>query len=216
MRGFDRSMVCATGIPIASADYAMARDAAQAKAGLTEDLPTLLLMGGGLGLGGMDRTLAELETIEQRFSILVVAGHNAALAAHARAVASHSRHTIRVFSYTDEVHVLMRAADLLITKPGALTLSEAFAAGLPLLLHDPIPGPETENAIYATRRGAAVWLHPGERMAPAVEEILAHRIPEMRRAARRCAREEAAQDVAADLSALMTRKRGMYGTEQNI
>ena len=216
VRGFDRSMVRATGIPIASADYAMARDAAQAKAGLTEGLPTLLLMGGGLGLGGMDRTLTELETIKQRFSILVVAGHNAALAAHARTVASHSRHTIRVFSYTDEVHVLMRAADLLITKPGALTLSEAFAAGLPLLLHDPIPGPETENAIYATRRGAAVWLHPGERMAPAVEEILAHRIPEMRRAARRCAREEAAQDVAADLIALMTRKRGMYGTEQNI
>jgi processive 1,2-diacylglycerol beta-glucosyltransferase len=40
-----------------------------------------------------------------------------------------------------------------------------------MLLHDPIPGPETENAVYATKHGAAVWLHPGEKLAGAVEEI---------------------------------------------
>jgi hypothetical protein len=65
----------------------------------------------------------------------------------------------------------MGAADLLITKPGALTISEDFALGTPMLLHDPIPGPETENAVYATRHGAAVWLHPGEKLAAAVEGI---------------------------------------------
>ena len=108
--------------------------------------------------------------------------------------------------YTHDVPVLMRAADLLITKPGALTISEAFAAGLPLLLHDPIPGPETENAVYATRCGAAVWLHPGERMAPAVEDILTHRLSAMRRAARDCAREEAAQRVAEILTEMLQRK----------
>lgn len=215
-RGFDPHTVRATGIPIVRANYSLAREAAQKQAGLTEDLPTLLLMGGGLGLGGMDRTLAALEEVEQRLSILVVAARNAALEAHARSAACSSRHVIRVFSYTDQVSVLMRAADLLITKPGGLTISEAFAAGLPLLLHDPIPGPETENAIYATRRGAAVWLHPGERMAPAVEEILAHRIPAMRRAARDCACEDAARHVADTLTGMLTRKRGqMHGTEKN-
>ena len=215
-RGFDPCAVHATGIPIAQADYALTRRAAQERAGLHEDLPTLLLMGGGLGLGGMERTLAALETVERRLAILVAAGRNAVLEAHARRLAQTSRHVIRVFSYTDEVAVLMRAADLLITKPGGLTVSEAFAAGLPLLLHDPIPGPETENAVYATRYGAAVWLHPGERMAAAVEEILAHRIPEMRRAARGCACEDAAQRVAATLMELLTRKRGhRYGTDKD-
>ena len=215
-RGFDARMVHATGIPIAPADYALARSEAQMRVGLTEDLPTLLLMGGGLGLGGMDLTLTALEAVERRLSILVVAGHNAALAAHARGVARTSRHVIRVFAYTHEVSVLMRAADLLITKPGALTISEAFAAGLPLLLHDPIPGPETENAIYATRCGAAVWLHPGEQMAPAVKEILDHRISQMRQAARDCACEEAAQHVAEMLVEMLTRKRGeRNGSEKN-
>lgn len=214
-RGFDTHMVHATGIPIARADYGLERSAAQTRAGLTEDLPTILLMGGGLGLGGMDRTLAALERMERRLSILVVAGRNAVLEEHARTVARTSRHVIRVFSYTDEIPTMMCAADLLITKPGGLTISEAFAAGLPLLLHDPIPGPETENAVYATRRGAAVWLHPGEAMAPAVEEILAHHISEMRRAAHDCARADAARHVAAILMEQLTRKRGAaHGTEK--
>ena len=214
-RGFDAHMVHATGIPIARADYGLERSAAQTRAGLTKDLPTILLMGGGLGLGGMDRTLAALERMERRLSILVVAGRNAVLEEHARTVARTSRHVIRVFSYTDEIPTLMCAADLLITKPGGLTISEAFAAGLPLLLHDPIPGPETENAVYATRRGAAVWLHPGEAMAPAVEEILAHHISEMRRAAHDCARADAARHVAAILMEQLTRKRGAaHGTEK--
>lgn len=214
-RGFDTHMVHATGIPIARADYGLERSAAQTHAGLAEDLPTILLMGGGLGLGGMDRTLVALEQVKLRLSILVVAGRNAVLEEHARTVARTSRHVIRVFSYTDEIPTLMCAADLLITKPGGLTISEAFAAGLPLLLHDPIPGPETENAVYATRRGAAVWLHPGEAMAPAVEEILAHHISEMRRAAHDCARADAAQHVAAILMEQLTRKRGAaHGTEK--
>ena len=214
-RGFDAHMVHATGIPIARADYGLERSAAQTRAGLTKDLPTILLMGGGLGLGGMDRTLAALEQVKLRLSILVVAGRNAVLEEHARTVARTSRHVIRVFSYTDEIPTLMCAADLLITKPGGLTISEAFAAGLPLLLHDPIPGPETENAVYATRRGAAVWLHPGEAMAPAVEEILAHHISEMRRAAHDCARADAARHVAAILMEQLTRKRGAaHGTEK--
>ena len=215
-RGFDGYMVRATGIPIARADYGLDRRAAQERAGLTGDLPTLLLMGGGLGLGGMDRTLAALEQVEQRLLILVVAGRNAVLEEHARAVACTSRHAIRVFAYTDEIPTLMCAADLLITKPGGLTISEAFAAGLPLLLHDPIPGPETENAVYATRRGAAVWLHPGEEMAPAVEEILAYHVPEMRKAAHDCARVDAAEHVAECLTEILTRKRGaVHDTEKN-
>ena len=215
-RGFAPRMVEASGIPIARADYALGQMEAQERIGLHGGLPTVLLMGGGLGLGGMDRTLAALETLERRLAILVAAGHNEVLEAHARRVAETSRHVIRVFAYTDEVPVLMRAADLLITKPGGLTISEAFAAGLPLLLHDPIPGPETENAVYATRRGAAVWLHPGERMAPAVEEILAHRISEMRRAAGDCACEDAAQRVAKILMEMLIRKRGhTHGKEKD-
>lgn len=215
--GFDRAALHVTGIPITLPQRRLTRAQAKACAGLPADLPTLLLMGGGLGLGDIERTLKALETVGTRLLILVVAGYNDALAADARRAAEYSRHSIHVWDYTDEVYTLMCAADLLITKPGALTISEAFAAGLPLLLHDPIPGPETENAVYATRRGAAVWLHPGEPLAPAAEEILARRLPAMRAASRACAREDAAADIARLLMDMLTRKRGNTdGAEKTV
>ena len=91
-----------------------------------------------------------------------------------------------------------------IIEPGAFTKTlenrkatgEAFALGTPLLLHDPIPGPETENAVYATRHGAAIWLHPGERLSPAVEELFAgDALPRMRQRALDCARPLASEEI---------------------
>lgn len=116
--GIDRSLVHVTGIPIARAERHVNRAAAKERAGVPFELPALLLMGGGLGLGDIERTLCALETSQERLAVLVVAGHNAALAADARRAARTSRHLIRVWDYTDEVPLLMRAADLLITNRG--------------------------------------------------------------------------------------------------
>lgn len=141
------------------------KEAVRAELDLPDGCPAVLLMGGGLGLGGIAPTLQELESIHERLALLVVAGHNEALLAEAKRFAKTSRHLVRVWGYTEQAHRLMQAADLLITKPGALTISEAFVLGLPMLLHDPIPGPETENAVYATKTArqsgctlVSVWL----------------------------------------------------------
>ena len=195
-RGYESARLHVTGIPV-SASLAKLPDKAALRRTLgLEELPTVLLMGGGLGLGGIEHTLAELESLPQRLQLLVIAGHNEKLLAKVRALAKDSHHAIMAWGYTNEAHELMRASDLLITKPGALTISEAFVLGLPMLLHDPIPGPETENAVYATKRGAAVWLHPGERLAPAVAELLSGSLAGMGDCASACARPYAAAAVA--------------------
>jgi len=171
-QGFAVKTLHAEGIPISAELQGLpAKEDLRKVLGIGREERVILLMGGGLGLGGIEQTLQELEKIKQSFVLLVVAGRNEQLQKQAENFAAGSHHTIRTWGYTDEVKRLMRAADLLITKPGALTISEAFALGTPMLLHDPIPGPETENAVYATRHGAAVWLHPGEKLAAAVEEI---------------------------------------------
>ena len=171
-RGFSAECVHAAGIPISAEVQTLpAREKLRENMGIGCKQQAILLMGGGLGLGGIEQTLQELEKIKQPLVLLVVAGRNEQLRQQAAEFAAGSHHDIRVWGYTDEAKKLMAAADLLITKPGALTISEAFALGTPLLLHDPIPGPETENAVYATRHGAAVWLHPGEKLAAAVTEI---------------------------------------------
>ncbi len=204
-RGFLPAQLFVTGIPVAPALGSLpAQAVARQQLDLPAGQPVVLLMGGGLGLGGIEQTLQELETLPGPLTLLVIAGRNERLYTRVQAYAARATHTVRVWGYTDAAHLLMRAADLIITKPGALTMSEAFVLGVPLLLHDPIPGPETENAVYATRHGAAVWLHPGERIAPAVQEMLApERLASMQMHAQACARSQAAQVIAQQVLAAL-------------
>lgn len=204
-RGFAAEKLLATGIPIDRRLQTLAgKDVLRAELELPEDQPAVLLMGGGLGLGGIETTLQALETLPQKLSLLVVAGRNERLLQRVRAAAASSHHLVKVWGYTEKAQMLMKASDLLITKPGALTISESFVLGLPALLHDPIPGPETENAVYATRNGAAIWLHPGEKLAPAVAELLENGcLSAMGERAAACGRPEAAGDIAREIVRFM-------------
>lgn len=118
--------------------------------------PTILLMGGGLGLGSIEETLQDLNDIETPLKIFVVAGQNQNLLTRLKSLQKKIRHQTEIFGYVENIGELMSSADLLITKPGALTMSESFAAGLPMILHAPIPGPEAQNALYAVTNGAAI------------------------------------------------------------
>ena len=203
--GIDGEKVHVTGIPV-NQQFLIRPDRSECQRNfqLEKNVPAVLMMGGGLGLGGIEENLQVLEAIPSRLTLLVVAGRNERLLEKVQDFADASHHQVLVWGYTDQVHFLMRGADLLITKPGALTISEAFVLGLPMLLHDPIPGPETENAIYATHHGAAVWLHPGENMAAAVQSLLqGTRLDTMGVSARQCARPMAAAAIARRLTDMM-------------
>jgi processive 1,2-diacylglycerol beta-glucosyltransferase len=85
---------------------------------------------------------------------ILVAGHDAALAGRLRQLTSGT--SIRVLGYVDDVRTLMAAADLLVSKAGGMTLAEALAADLPLLLHGSLPGQERRNERFAARAGVAL------------------------------------------------------------
>lgn len=206
--GCAASAVHAAGIPIlplAVADFD--RAAILEKFRLSDMLPTILLMGGGLGLGDVARSLEKLEDVAENLQILVVAGKNERLHAWVESYAARSHHAIRAWGYTDAVPELMAVAALLISKPGALTISEAWAMGIPLILHEPIPGPELENAMIASECGTAVWLGKGENLAALVTGLLgdAVRLRAMREAARRASRPKAAKEIARFLRTAVAR-----------
>ena len=211
-RGFAEDSLWAAGIPIDQGlQHIAGKEVLRQQLSIPQDQPAILLMGGGLGLGGIEATLLELEQLPQRLTLLVVAGRNERLLQQGQVFAQTSHHLVKVWGYTERAHELMKASDLLITKPGALTISEAFVLGLPMLLHDPIPGPETENAVYATRHGAAVWLHPGEKLAPAVGELLASgNLPAMGQRAAECGRPLAAHDIARTIVRFMQVDDGIH------
>ena len=209
--GLSTERIHVTGIPI-MADFAQPSDRSEAlrRLNLSPNFPVALLMGGGLGLGGVEAALSELEQFAGNIQILVVAGKNEELKRRVEALAQRSRHDIRVWGYSSQVRTLMAAASFLISKPGALTISEALATELPMLLHDPIPGPEAQNAAYMARRGAAVWVQEPKQLGDALRQLLTEpeRLERMRERAREIKRPDAAHAIGRVLLGALTHRFG--------
>ena len=165
---------------------------------------SILIMGGGLGLGSIEETLQDLNNVETPLKILVVAGQNQKLLARLKSLQKNFRHEVKLFGYVENVGELMSAADLLITKPGALTMTEAFAAGLPMILHAPIPGPEAQNALYAESHGAAVSAG-NSKISEIVKKILSDKstLDTMKVNAKSLSKVNAAAEIVARLKNLL-------------
>ena len=191
--------IFATGIPIAQEFATLERVCESART-------SILIMGGGLGLGSIEETLSELDKIRRPLKITVVAGQNENLLSRLKRLREKISHEVEVLGFVADVHKLMSAADLLVTKPGALTMTEAFAAGVPLILHAPIPGPEFLNAKFAVERGAAISVGE-QKISAVVEELLTQpaRLDEMKRCAKKLARPHAAKLIVAQTQRLFGR-----------
>lgn len=167
----------------------------------------VLVMGGGLGLGPITETIRSLAVLPHRnLRVTVVCGQNQSLRQELQDLFRPDPR-IETLGYTREIPALMARADLLVTKPGGVSCSEALASGLPMLLLPPLPGHEEENAAYLAGSGAAAVTNEfrvGEEAA-----ALLFREPErlafMREAARRIGNPAAAFSIANETFILSTR-----------
>jgi len=133
--------------------------AARAQLGLAE-LPTLLCMGGGMGLGLSEALLNTLALFQKRLQILFVAGKNKELYQMLQEREEFAHPNFHLYAFVDFIDELMDAADLLITKPGGVTCSEAIAKGIPMILLEPIPGQEEDNLQYLLEQQFGVAATP--------------------------------------------------------
>jgi len=200
-RGAAAAQVLATGIPI-SAKFSARIDTAGVRKqyGLRDDLPILLVLSGGFGMGPVAEILAALDQIETPFQSLVVAGRNDRL--RRELAAQDRRHPTHVLGFVTNMHELMAVADLLLTKPGGLTTSEALAMGKPLFILNPIPGQEAANSDFLLERGAAAKVSRVEDLAFRLGELLgSKKLAGMARAARALGRPAAAADICRAVAA---------------
>ncbi|MBI4346574.1 MAG: glycosyltransferase [Elusimicrobia bacterium] len=153
-RGVAKDAVEVTGIPVA-AKFAKPPSKAEAKIrlGLASKPPVLLVLGGGFGMGPLERIAAALDRVSKPLSAVVVCGKNEEL--RGVVAARRFKHPTTVLGFADNMHELMAACDLVVTKPGGLTSSEALAVGRPLLIVNPLPGQEEANSEFLLERGAA-------------------------------------------------------------
>lgn len=116
----------------------------------------VLVMGGGLGLGPIVEAVRSLASLSQpELRVTVICGTNQSLQGELLDLFGQDSR-IEVLGFTSQVAEYMAQSDLLVTKPGGITCSEAMAMGLPMLLLSPLPGHEEENAGYLAGTGAAL------------------------------------------------------------
>lgn len=117
---------------------------------------TVLIIGGGTGILPMDDIVVCCENIDIPLQIIVVTGNNKNMYNKLLTLQPTLRNKVRILRYVDNVNELMSVADLIISKPGGMTVSEALCRGVPMLIYRPIPGQEEANTNYLLTCQAAL------------------------------------------------------------
>jgi 1,2-diacylglycerol 3-beta-galactosyltransferase len=166
------------------------------KLGWPQDLPVTLLVGGGDGMGPLKRTALAIAHSGLKTSLVVIAGRNKSLQDDLQT--QNWPVPTFIYGFVRDMPDFMRAADILVTKAGPGTISEALNAELPLILYSRLPGQEDGNVQFVVNKGVGVWAPAPNLIVAAVHEYINH--PEKRsraiQAARTLRRPQAAQEIA--------------------
>ncbi len=214
-KGVPQEKISVKGIPVARGfTRNLPQRAAQQLLHLREKRFTLLVLSGGFGVGRVERLVAvAADTLalhrEKRFNLVVVCGKNEEAKTNLEKRRFPANIYAKVFGFVQNIHELMDASDLLISKSGGLTSAESMAKRLPMIIVDPIPGQETRNAEIIVEHGAGMLAldlaNLGYKLHRAIEEPSILR--RARRATRELARPRAARDIVADIYTSFERRR---------
>lgn len=198
--GVPASKIYPFGIPVENVFFTQA-DKRQLlrRFGLDPALPTLLIMAGSFGVTNILGIYRQIVSTDIPLQCVVITGRNEKLHAAFRQEIAASPKTTKLVYFTDEVENYMHAADLLITKPGGLTVSEALACNIPLAVFDAIPGQEQDNADFLLSHDMAVKLTPGADCGAVIRSLLedSRRLDAMRNSCAEFDKSHSAENILA-------------------
>jgi 1,2-diacylglycerol 3-beta-galactosyltransferase len=203
--GLQPDQVQVTGLPVADRFCKPAGDPQEVRLrlGWPVERPVILLVGGGEGMGPLEKTARVISAAGLPATLVIVAGRNKELKAKLESL-RWPVHTF-IYGFVQDMPDFMQAADILVTKAGPGTICEAFNAGLPMVLSSRLPGQEDGNVAYVTSRGAGIWAPRAEHILSALQDWIEN--PEKRQraaaACQRLARPEAARRIARILATQM-------------
>jgi processive 1,2-diacylglycerol beta-glucosyltransferase len=210
--GVEESRIRVTGIPIRPC-FAKRLDqrAARIKLELEPDLPVILIMSGGNAIGPLVDVLETLGRLTEKFQVIAIAGHNQKSYLELQQVLARVSLRGRILGFVENIHEYMAAADLLISKAGGLTVAEALAASLPMLIIRPTPGQEDANTLFLTKAGAALHLKSTTELEPVVGKLLREpaKIETLKNNAARIAKPDAAEAILREMEYLIAAKKGV-------
>jgi processive 1,2-diacylglycerol beta-glucosyltransferase len=196
----NRAAVYVTGIPV----LRTFTETAVRKSDIPVRNRNVLLIGGGLGIGVLP-VVRQLMMSNIPCTLTVVCGLNQSLRRELKACYGHHSN-VRILGYSRQIERLMAKSDLLVTKPGGLTIAEALVMKLPMVLYTPIPGQEWRNGQVMNEYGVAITADTPVDTSRVVHELLQNptRKDEMVKAMNGIRRPFASMDVVETIMDLAT------------
>ena len=151
---------------------------------------------------GKDKVFSILKTLIEKFpyiQIIAISGKNEKMKHQFDNLVAetNSINNVKVLKFTNRIPELMSISDLVITKPGGLTTTESLASGLPIIVINPIPGQEEENAEFLEKKGVAVWIKKHDNIEEELYKILnsPDKLQSMKINARLLAKKNSTKDI---------------------
>jgi len=157
MLGIPNERITVSGIPIDPIfQHPIDRKEERLRLGLNPEKPVLLLSAGAYGVGPTEFMVERMLNLNSDAQTVVICGRNDELKQRILQLVDSRSSRFKVLGYRDDMHKLMKMADIFIGKPGGMTTSEAIACGLPMCVVSPIPGQEERNSDHLLEEGIAV------------------------------------------------------------
>lgn len=154
--GVQQNRIMITGIPTKTRFW-IKNDKQEIRRKLQlKNIPTVMLMGGGLGLGGIGRVAHMLTKWREDLQVVICTGYNQTLKQSLSKNRCFHHPHIHILEFVDIIDEWMDASDLIITKPGGVSCFEALLKGIPMLLYKPIPGHEEKNCDFLVQNRFAI------------------------------------------------------------
>ncbi len=196
--GVKKEKVYPFGIPVHDVFFNKEDKAALLKElGLNVTLPTVLIMAGSFGVSNVMQIYKDIAKLATPFQLIIITGRNQKLYdAFEKEIPQSPKQTKLVF-FTNEVEKYMHASDLIVTKPGGLTVSEALACSIPLAVFDAIPGQEEDNANFLVAHEMGVRIQKGDDCADIVNSLLAdhERLEKMRSSCQKFDKSQSSKNI---------------------
>lgn len=198
-RGVPEYKIKSFGIPFDHKFNALvSKDDVLKNMGLIPGIFTLLIMGGGQGLGPVKIIAKCLDDLRGNFQTIFVCGTNKRLYNSLVRKQKKLKHRYFPLGYANNINELMSVSDVIVTKPGGITTAEALSKQLPMVIVRPIPGQEANNTAFLTSKGAAVKVVDPKEIALALQDLIDHpeKLAVMRDAAASISKPHASMDIA--------------------
>lgn len=174
--GVDKKNIYSFGIPIDEVFFQEKdKKAVLEELGLNPELPTILMMAGSFGVTNVFKIYQNIINIDIDIQIIVITGRNQKLYDNFNEIVGSEGKKTKLIYFTDEVNKYMQASDIIITKPGGLTVTESIACNIPMAIFNAIPGQEEENAEFLVKHNMATRIGDKNSCAEVIVDLLSDR-----------------------------------------